>query len=130
MPDWNRTNAAQHDQRYGAAHRRLRRAWLPRVQTGQVICALCPERITLSDSWDLAHNPEGGPGDYLGPAHSECNRATSTTRERGKHTGRYASAAAPPTCCELVRTFVPQPWVLEALAAGRAQAAEDDPPPF
>lgn len=94
MPDWTPANAARHRSKYGAGHRRARQQWRPIVEAGQAACALCEERIGRTEPWDLAHDPEGGPGDYLGPAHPVCNRGTARTGERGRYSGRYAATGS------------------------------------
>jgi hypothetical protein len=71
---------------YGAAHRRLRKEWAPRVATGTVRCARgerCRRAdengvaglIDPADSWDLGHDDRDR-SRYTGPEHADCNRAT------------------------------------------------------
>jgi hypothetical protein len=65
--------------RYGPAHRKLREEWKVRVNRRRVSCCRCGELIVprpwmTGDGWVLDHDPAaGGPGDYNGPAHRECN---------------------------------------------------------
>ncbi|NBH01949.1 hypothetical protein [Amycolatopsis sp. SID8362] len=59
---------------YGAQHQALRRAWSPRVATGQVPCARCGEVIRPGTPWDLGHRDGTGKREYQGPEHRRCNR--------------------------------------------------------
>lgn len=65
-----RTRNAKRGDRYGAQHRRLRKAWGPLVARGIVPCARCNEYIT-DQQWDLDHLPDGSER----PSHAQCNRA-------------------------------------------------------
>jgi hypothetical protein len=70
---------------YGAAHRRQRAAWAPRVATGLVNCALCGEKIRPDQKWHLAHADCANAhrdGIYSGPAHALCNNGTNRRRLR------------------------------------------------
>lgn len=60
---------------YGAAHRRLRRWWAPRVATGRVRCAWCGELIGGREPWDLGHD-DVDRSRWTGPEHVACNRNT------------------------------------------------------
>lgn len=60
--------------RYGNAHRRRRRQWLPYVLAGGVRCARCTGRIRPGDEWDLDHLDNG----MSHPSHASCNRAATT----------------------------------------------------
>jgi hypothetical protein len=76
---------------YDKAHKQLRAALQPTVDTGLAVCTeiicLHPTRVILPGSrWDLAHD-RANPGRYLGPAHQRCNRAEGATygnRLRGR----------------------------------------------
>jgi hypothetical protein len=61
---------------YGWPHQRLREAWRPRVEAGQVDCARCGERIQPGDLWDLGHD-DNDRSVYQGPEHQGCNRGAS-----------------------------------------------------
>jgi hypothetical protein len=78
--------------KYGQTHRRLRRAWQRRIDSGVVVrCArggacsfaelvdgvLVGGRIVPGMRWDLGHRDGGGPLDYAGPEHAKCNRGAS-----------------------------------------------------
>lgn len=71
---------------YGSRHRRLRRHYAYLIGTGRIVrCASgrdCKHaegeiggRIVAGSSWDLGHDPDNDRR-YIGPQHSECNRAT------------------------------------------------------
>lgn len=68
--------SAEHNRRYGQAHRRLRAQWTPAVRTGHVRCWRCGHRILPRQPWDLGHADDGHT--YRGPEHTDCNRATKT----------------------------------------------------
>lgn len=80
---------ADHESRYGEAHRALRAAWKDIIRLRGAECmeheCLMPSRGIEAgaswDSWDLAHDHErGGKFDYLGPAHRICNQAEALRR--------------------------------------------------
>ena len=50
------------------------------VAEGEAVCARCGFPIGPGDRWDLDHADDGS-GEYLGPSHAACNRATAV-RER------------------------------------------------
>jgi hypothetical protein len=62
---------------YGPGHRRVRAQWVSRVEAGRVLCARWGESINPGEEWDLDHVDGGEPGEYQGPSHSRCNRATN-----------------------------------------------------
>lgn len=64
---------------YGLEHKRLRRAWVDRVNAGLVDCARCGEPIAAGAPWDLGH-VDGSRSEYQGPEHRACNRATAGRR--------------------------------------------------
>jgi hypothetical protein len=74
------TGPIDHNRRYGYDHRSLRRRLAPAVAAGVVECARCGELIEPGEPWDLDHSDDGR--NYRGPAHRECNRATSRHRKR------------------------------------------------
>lgn len=62
--------------RYGAEHRRLRKALAPQVASGIVKCASCQECIAPGEPWHLMHDDRPGyEGHYAGPGHATCNAA-------------------------------------------------------
>lgn len=61
--------------RYGAEHRRLRRALVP-AAAGRP-CVRCGQPIRPGDLVDLDHDEHGG---YLGVAHRRCNRAAAARK--------------------------------------------------
>jgi hypothetical protein len=75
---------ATHDQRYGADHRRRRRALAPAVEAGLTSCARCGKPILPGERWDLGH--VDGTNDYSGPEHARCNRATVTHAREASET--------------------------------------------
>jgi hypothetical protein len=58
-------------QRYGMAHKAMRRRLAPVVQTGTVPCARCGEFIEPDSPWQLDHRDDGR--GWLGPSHASCN---------------------------------------------------------
>ena len=68
---------------YGHHHKAERARWQPVVDQGEawcseLVCLMGDRWIQPGTAWDLAHDRTTG--DYLGPAHSRCNRA-----EGGRH---------------------------------------------
>jgi hypothetical protein len=59
-------------QRYGMAHRAMRKRLAPIVATGTVKCARCDEPISSGDTWQLDHRDDGR--GWLGPSHARCNQ--------------------------------------------------------
>jgi hypothetical protein len=71
---------------YGAQHVAQRKAWVPRVQAGTVLChakvCLMPNRtIVPGTPWDLGHTEDRTA--WTGPEHRRCNRADGG-RRRGR----------------------------------------------
>jgi hypothetical protein len=66
---------------YGRKHRRVRASWEPLVAMGTVACARCGQTIAPGERWDLGH-ADGVPGQYAGPEHAACNRATAGKRRQ------------------------------------------------
>lgn len=64
---------------YGAAHKKLRKAWAPRVAAGVIACARCGKLIAPGAEWDLGHD-DCDRSRYVGPEHARCNRATAGRR--------------------------------------------------
>lgn len=85
---------------YGAEHQKLRRRWAPTVATGTVKCARCGDPIAAGAKWDLGH-VDGSKGEYRGPEHSECNRATSrhrAEREQRQRQHHHPTVKVTPWC--------------------------------
>lgn len=58
---------------YGAAHKRERARWAPKVDAGLVNCARCGQPLEPGRPWDLGHNDDRKT--YRGPEHpNSCNR--------------------------------------------------------
>ena len=72
-----------HAERYGPAHRRRRAALRPSVEAGLAVCARCAKPIAPGEPWDLGH-VDGREGEYAGPEHRACNRATMTHARQAK----------------------------------------------
>lgn len=69
--------------RYGAAHRRERKAWAPIVASGQaecaeVVCLMPSRRIYPGTRWHLAHDPTGLV--VIGVSHGRCNEHEAAVR--------------------------------------------------
>lgn len=69
--------------KYGYAHRQVRRVWAPVVASGNAYCA--EERCLMSSrwippgsEWHLAHDPSGTR--YVGVSHPACNTSEAATR--------------------------------------------------
>ena len=71
-----RSRSRSQPAKYGSQHRRLRAQLVPVVATGRMRCARCGEQIAPGEEWDLDH-ADGRDGEYLGPSHKSCHRATS-----------------------------------------------------
>jgi hypothetical protein len=61
---------------YGGKHQELRKRWARSVESGIVNCARCGYAIALREPWDLGHD-DVDRGQYQGPEHRACNRATA-----------------------------------------------------
>jgi hypothetical protein len=80
--------------RYGYAHRKLREAWRPRVERGEVPCSCgCGWPILPGEAWDLGHDPMDaamGGDRYLGPMLAAHNRNTAREKKlRGRRRGGF-----------------------------------------
>lgn len=64
---------------YGAAHKRLRAWWAPRVRRGTVACARCGWLIEPDEPWDLGHDDDDR-NYYTGPEHRDCNRRAGAAK--------------------------------------------------
>jgi hypothetical protein len=76
---------------YDTVHQRRRDWWKPRVLTGTVVCAHCPDVIAVGEAWDLAHSDDRRTSS---PAHARCNRREAglkTARQQWALTGRRVS---------------------------------------
>jgi hypothetical protein len=71
---------------YSGRHQRLRKIWARQVAAGGVVCARCFKPISPFAAWDLGHD-DYDRGQYSGPEHVSCNRAT-TGRPRTLKTSR------------------------------------------
>jgi hypothetical protein len=69
---------------YGAAHRKLREQWRPKVEAGLVNCARCGKRIAPNAAWDLGHDDHDRTK-YRGPEHANCNRSRRPARVVARH---------------------------------------------
>lgn len=75
-----------HERAYGRDHRALRAAWMEIVneygaECHERVCIMPSRRIEKGAFFHLAHDHDrGGPNDYLGPAHPECNEHEYETR--------------------------------------------------
>jgi hypothetical protein len=65
-------------QRYGRAHREVRRRFVPLVASGAAVCSRCGDPIVPGEPWDLDHSDNGD--GYRGVSHADCNRAAANTR--------------------------------------------------
>lgn len=65
--------------RYGRAHKALRKRLRPVVESGAAICWRCGDPIAAGAEWDLGHDDED-PTKYAGPEHVVCNRGTTPRR--------------------------------------------------
>jgi hypothetical protein len=61
---------------YGTDHHKLREAWRPLVEAGDVDCARCHEPILPGEPFDLGHD-DSDRTKWTGPEHVACNRATN-----------------------------------------------------
>ncbi len=60
---------------YGSEHERLREAWRPLGEAGDVTCWRCREPINPGDAWDLGHD-DLDRSVYRDPEHRAHNGAT------------------------------------------------------
>lgn len=72
------SEAQRHDIFYGEHHQAERQKYADTLrefggQCMERLCVLPSRRIEPGAAWQLAHDHERGPRDYLGPAHAECN---------------------------------------------------------
>jgi hypothetical protein len=58
-------------QRYGVAHKTMRKRLAPVVARGTVECVRCGELIEPGSKWELDHRDDGH--GWLGPSHQSCN---------------------------------------------------------
>lgn len=71
---------------YGDEHRLMKAKYQKVIDRGEGrcterICVMPSRRIAPGEFWHLAHDHvKGGPLDYLGPAHPECNEAEAKSR--------------------------------------------------
>jgi len=69
---------------YGAAHKKLRASWAPKVQAGGVACRPChltiaPDVPGERTGWHMGHNDDDRTLPAL-PEHARCNSAGSRLR--------------------------------------------------
>lgn len=70
--------------KYGAQHKKLRRAWAQRIANGEYPpCSRCTYGIAPWDQWHLDHDDTGTV--YLGPAHAHCNTAAGGRNHGAAH---------------------------------------------
>ena len=79
--------------KYGSRHKSLRKRYAPLVAAGAAICARCRKPIRPGEPWDLGHADGGGVGDYSGPEHRSCSRAT--VRHARQAVAARAAVASP-----------------------------------
>src|SRR5689334_3879774 len=60
-----------HSEKYGVAHRAVRKRWEPIVAAGQAVCWRCGEPIPADAVWHLGHSADGKR--WMGPEHASCN---------------------------------------------------------
>lgn len=65
-----------HNDRYGYAHRKMRRQVEKVVEAGNAVCSRCAYPIVPGEPWDLDHDDHGA-RTYRGPSHARCNRAVA-----------------------------------------------------
>ena len=98
---------------YGPMHREMRLAWAPQVETGDVRCARCGERIE-GEPWDLGHTDDRTA--YTGPEHARCNRADGARRRNAGY-GSGLSPRRPAQSAQSAHT----------MGAARSEARADSP---
>jgi len=74
---WN-SRGTNTERGYGAEHQRLREAWRPLVEAGDVDCARCHGPILPGEPWDMGHTDDRT--GWTGPEHRAHNRATRSRR--------------------------------------------------
>lgn len=81
-----RTAKSRWEERYGERHQVERAKYADTIRSYgglcmEKVCVMPSRRIEAGAFWHLAHDHErGGPHDYLGPAHPECNEAEARAR--------------------------------------------------
>jgi hypothetical protein len=73
---------SRHNDRYGYAHKQIRRRWGPKVRAGGVVCWRCGRPIGATERWDLGHVDEDGRACGFPPRHPECLRCNRGTLPR------------------------------------------------
>jgi hypothetical protein len=68
-----RARGTRQQRGYGAQHDVERRAWMPRVLAGDVLCSRCGLLILPTEPWQLDHTDDRA--SYRGPSHPLCNAA-------------------------------------------------------
>lgn len=74
------------DRGYGSAHKRERRRWKRKVDTGTIHCWRCGTWLNPNEPWDLGHDDRDRTT-YRGPECLPCNRATAGRKTQ--HTNRW-----------------------------------------
>lgn len=76
---------------YGSQHQKLREAWRPSVEAGDVDCARCREPIWPGALWDLGHTDDRA--GYTGPEHRRCNRRAGAIKRNTRRSNRARRAS-------------------------------------
>lgn len=75
---------------YGAEHRKLRAAWKPKVEAGEVTCWRCGRPIPPGSKWDLGHD-DNDRTIYRGPEHrGQCNRRAGALKGNQRRWGKQS----------------------------------------
>lgn len=77
-PERRRSTKPYPSDRYGMAHKTMRKRLAPVVALGKTQCARCGELIEPGEKWELDHRDDGR--GWLGPSHSKCNRRAGWER--------------------------------------------------